>query len=147
MLDFQIRKWDERSSGLNMGLCPGKYIGRQSRNEAIFIVESSFGCIEPTIKECSALFSNKYSHWGVTEILKDEWSEIISRLGLLKAEAVRASSPEALLKALPSSAILESEFKLQFEINRNGLRSLLDQLLPWLQKALLEHNSVSILGL
>ena len=49
--------------------------GKQSRDQAIFIAEKSFACIEPTIKECSIQFSKKYSHWGVTEILRDEWSE------------------------------------------------------------------------
>jgi hypothetical protein len=147
MLDFQIKTWDERMGGLNMGLCPGKYIGRQSRNEAIFIPEGAFGCIEPTIKECSAHFSRKYSHWGITEIPRDEWTEVIQMLGVLQAEAARASSPEELLKALPLPETMELEFKLHFEVNRNGLCNLLDQLLAWLQKTLREDNSISVLGL
>jgi hypothetical protein len=147
MLDFRIRKWDERNGGLFMGLCPGKYGGKQSFDQAIFIAEKSFACIEPIIKECSIPFSRKYSHWGVTEILRDEWSEIIPRLRTLKMEATRASSPEELLKSLPSSETFESEFRLHFEMNRNGLCGLIDQLMLWIEKTLHEGNSVSILGI
>ena len=147
MLDFQIKRWNERSGGLNVGLCPGRYSGQRSRDEAIFIAESSFSCIEPTIKECSLLFSRKYSHWGVTEILQDEWSEIIPRLETLREDAARSSIPGELLGALPPSEILESEFRLHFEINRKGLLGLLDELIAWLQSALRKDKSVSILGL
>lgn len=147
MLDFRIRKWDERNGGLFIGLCPGKYSGKQSNDQAIFIAEKSFGCIEPTIKECSIQFSKKYSHWGVSEIMQDEWSGIIPKLRTLKEEAKRASSPEELLKALPPSDTFESEFMLHFELNRNGLCDLIDQLLPWIEKALHEDHSVSILGI
>lgn len=147
MLDFQIRKWDERNGGLFMGLCPGKYSGKKSRDHAIFIAENSFGCIEPTIKECSVQFSRKYSHWGVTEVLRDEWYEIIPRLKTLKGAVMRASNPEELRKALSQSEALESEFNLHFEMNRNGLCALIDQLLPWIEKTLHEDCSVSILGL
>ncbi|HWA93832.1 MAG TPA: hypothetical protein VG844_04460 [Terracidiphilus sp.] len=129
-----------------MGLCPGKFSGKQSRDQAIFIAENSFGCIEPTIKECSVQFSRKYSHWGVTEVLRDEWSEIIPKLKILKEEAMRASSPEELLKVLSPSEVFESEFNLHFVMNRNGLCALIDQLLPWVEKTLHEDDSVSILG-
>jgi hypothetical protein len=147
MLDFRIRKWDERDGGLFLGLCPGKYGGQQSHDQAIFIAEKSFGCIEPTIKECSVLFSRKYSHWGVTEILRDEWSEIIPRLRTLKAEAAGASTPEELLKAFSPSEIIESDFRLHFETNRKDFCGLLDQLLPWIEQRLHEYESVSILGI
>jgi hypothetical protein len=147
MLDFRIRKWDERNGGLFMGLCPGEYGGKQSQDQAIFIAEKSFACIEPILKECSVHFSRKYSHWGVTEILRDEWSEIIPRLRTLKVKVTRASSSEELLEFLPPSETFELEFTLHFEMNRIGLCGLIDQLLPWIERTLHEDSSISILGI
>ena len=147
MLDFRIRKWDELNGGLFMGLCPGKYCGKPSRDRAIFISENTFKCIEPTIKECSAHFSRPYSHWGVTEISADEWSEMIPKLRALKEEAKRASGPEELLKTLSRSGSSESELELYLEMNRNELCGLIDQLLPWIEKTLHEDYSISILGI
>jgi hypothetical protein len=147
MLDFRIQKWTERTSGLMMGLCPGKYVGERSREQAIYIAERSFGCIELTIRECSVPFSRKYSHWGKTEIFRDEWSEIVPRLKVLKVAAIQASSPEELLKVLPSSEPIKSEFRQDFEMNRSGLCDLIDQLLFWIENTLKEYHSISVLGI
>lgn len=85
---------------------------------------------------------------GVSQkFLQDEWSEIIPRLETLREDAARSSIPGELLGALPPSEILESEFRLHFEINRKGLLGLLDELIAWLQSALRKDKSVSILGL
>lgn len=146
MLDFTIRNWDERRSGLSIGLCPGKYVGKESRSGSIFISESSFACMESTIKECSAPLSKNYSHWGVTEIPRSEWVEIISRLERLRSGVLAASSYAEALPLLPRLNFIEEAFTEDFETSKIGLSTLISNLNRWADKTLLQHDSISVLG-
>jgi hypothetical protein len=147
MLDFRIKILGQGAEGMNMGLCPGVYAGKESMQHAIFIAEVPFSFLESSIRRLSSRYARSYSHWGVTEIPRHEWFEIIVEWESLKTTVASVVTFEEISELFPMSEAVLDDFKNDFEENRRRLLSMIDQLLEWLRTTLSKHDSVSILGI
>jgi hypothetical protein len=130
-----------------MGLCPGVYAGKESRQSTLYVAESAFGFLEPSIGKHSPDYTRGYSHWGVTEILRPEWQDIIQDWERLRSNVAAARTVQDVGSFCVMPKELENEFKETFEVNKTGLLNLIDQLIDWLRTKLSTHGQVSVIGI
>ena len=147
MIDFSLRTEDQRVGALNMGLCPGVYAGKESRPSTLYVAESAFGFLEPSIRRHSPEYARGYSHWGVTEILRAEWQNIIQDWERLRSNIAAARTVQDVGRFCVMPKELEDEFKETFEVNKTGFLNLIDQLIDWLRTKLSTHGQVSVIGI
>ena len=147
MIDFDLKTVDQKIGGLNMGLCPGAFTGKESLQSTVYVAESAFSFLEPSIRKHSPAFARAYSHWGVTEILRPEWQNIIQDWERVRGNLAAAKTAQDLGSFCVIPRELENEFEERFEAGKTGLLNLLDQLIDWLRVTLSTHDQVSVLGI
>lgn len=87
------------------------------------------------------------SHWGVTEVTRDEWLSIIEDWhGIARSLEVAATSHDFAEPRVLFSYDSE-DFSQNFEVSKASLLRLFDELIAWLRHALADHTSISILGI
>jgi hypothetical protein len=130
-----------------MGLCPGLYQGKLSRDEAINIAEGAFSFLEPGIKRHCPSYALRYAHWGVTEISRQEWIAIFDEWERLKVnlEAARLTPHLGILRFVVKD--VRSEFVKDFDRNRVRLSRIIGRLTDWMRAELLVHEHISVLGI
>ena len=144
MIDFSLGTAEQKARGLNIGLSPGVYAGKSSHQGALYVSESAFIFLESSIKRHSIKYAKPYSHWGITEISRQEWNYIISDWQQLKEDVAAATNAHELGVDLKE---LGREFNNGFEENKYALLTMIDQLIDWLHSTLRTHEQVSILGI
>jgi hypothetical protein len=119
-MDFRLKKLKWGNGGLNMGLCPGPYRGDFMPDNAIHIAEDAFWFLEPGIKKHCAQYSRPYAHYGVTEVYRQEWSEILREWERLSVDLGTAKLTPHLeiLRFIPEDA--RKIFVRDFDRNRVG---------------------------
>ena len=75
-MDFSLKTSSELTGSMVMELLPGPYDGRVNNDEAIFIGDEAFEFLEPSIRQFCPAFG-EYAHWGVTEVTRDQWKDIL----------------------------------------------------------------------
>ncbi len=130
-----------------MGLCPGAYGGTESVQTTIYIAETAFLFLEPSIRKYSAGYARNYSHWGVTEILRSDWENIIQDWKRLRSSVAMARTVHDVGSFCAISKEIENEFKDAFEVNKNGLLNMIDQLTDWFRAKLTTHAEISVIGI
>jgi hypothetical protein len=146
MIDFSLKAANQRVGGLNIGLCPGTYIGKESFQNSLYLTETAFNFLEPSIRKHSPGYARAYSHWGVTKIPRAEWGNILLDWDTLRTGIETANTAQEVGNFCSMSNELENEFKNGFETNKTGLLHMIDELNAWLRTKLSSHDQISILG-
>lgn len=146
MIDFRLKSRNEKIGGQNIGLCPGGYPGKGSIQNSLYVTESAFRFLEPSVRSHSPAFGRAYSHWGITTITRAEWRKILLDWDTLKAGIAAANTPEQVGDFF-SSEKLKSEFREEFEANKIGLLRMIDELNSWFRDELSSNDKISILGI
>jgi hypothetical protein len=146
MIDFRLKSANEKIGGQNIGLCPGAYAGKGSIHNSLYLTETAFRVLEPSVRSHSLAYGRPYSHWGITTITRSEWRKILLDWDKLKAGIAAATTPEQ-VGAFFSSEKLKSEFQEEFEANKIGLLRMIDELNFWFRDELSSHDKISILGI
>jgi len=145
-MDFRLKKLKAGRIGLNMGLCPGSYRGRESHNDAVYIAEDSFCFLEPGIRKHCARYAG-YAHWGVTAASRGEWLLILAEWERLRTDLNAASltTDLAILRVVMKET--RKLFLRDFNRNRVKLSKMIGESITWMRAELIEHDQVSILGI
>jgi hypothetical protein len=146
MIDFSVKAANRRVGGLNIGLCPGTYTGKQSIQNSLYLTETAFSFLEPSIRNHSPAYARPYGHWGVTKIPRAEWGNILLDWDTLRTDIEAANTAQEVGNFCSMSDELENEFKKGFEANKTGLLHMIDELNAWLRAKLSNHDQISILG-
>lgn len=125
-------------------LLPGRYEGRCWNERSVFVEEETWGYIEPIIQ----LVAPQYGHYSFADVPVDEWREAISRLRAV-ADEVRSAQNIA---QLPSDigffySTSRREFAAAFRENRKALVAFIDELCTWIERQLLTHETIAVLGI
>ena len=146
-MDFRLKKLKRGYGGLNMGLGPGPYRDDPMPDNAIHITEHAFWFLEPGIKKHCAQYSRPYAHYGVTEVSREEWSEVFREWeGLsVQLEAAKLTPHLEILRFIPKDA--RRIFVRDFDRNRVGLSRMIGLLNDWMRAELITEEQISILGI
>lgn len=144
MIDFRLKTAGQKVGGLNVGLCPGQYEGKRSHQQTLYLTENTFSFVESTIRNYSPKYAKPYSHWGITEISRKEWENIIQGWSQLKRNIAMAKNAQDMGI---NSKDLEKEFSDDFEKNKAALLNMIEELSNWLLLMLKAHEEISILGI
>ena len=146
-MDFRLKKLKRGYGGLNMGLGPGPYRGDPMPDDAIHIAEDAFWFLELGIKKHCAQYSRPYAHYGVTEVSREEWSEILREWeGLsVQLEAAKLTPQLEILRVVPKDT--RKMFIRDFDRNRRGLSKMIGLLSEWMRAELITGEQISILGI
>lgn len=144
MIDFSLGTAGQKARGLNIALSPGKYADKSSQQHALYVSENAFIFLESSIKRHSPKYAKPYSHWGITEISRQEWNYIISDWQQLKKDVAAATNAHELGIDLKE---LGREFDNGFDENKSALLAMIDQVIHWLHLTLRTYEQVSILGI
>ena len=147
MMDFRLKKLKPGHGGLNMGICPGIYGGAESWADSIHIAEDSFWFLELGIKKHCRLYARPDAHYGVTEITREEWSEILGEWDKLRTELDSASLTTDLPVLRLVMKDVRKTFVRDFKRNCVGLSKLIGQLCEWMRTELVAHEYISVLGI
>jgi hypothetical protein len=145
-MDCRLKKLKAGHIGLNLGLCPGTYRGRESHEAAIHIAEASFCFLEPGIRRHCPRYAG-YAHWGVTAISREEWFKILDEWEQLKQglDVATLTTDLQILRAIMKNA--RREFIRDFDRNRAKLSKMIAQLVPWMRTELIEYEHITVLGI
>jgi hypothetical protein len=146
-MDFRLKKLKPGHTGLNMGLCPGAYKGVESCADSIHIAEASFWFLEIGIKKHCKLYARPYAHYGVTEISRKEWCEILSEWDTLgkNLDAASLTTDPPVLRLVMKD--VRKTFVKDFKKNCAGLSKLIDQLTKWMWAELAAQEYISVHGI
>ncbi|HLJ86503.1 MAG TPA: hypothetical protein VKZ53_06750 [Candidatus Angelobacter sp.] len=147
MIAFNLKTGAQKHGGLNIGLCPGIYEGKQSREKCIYVSEAAFGFLEPDMRKHSSKFARPYSHWGITEISRDEWQAILRNWNLLRQEFAMANTIEEICHIHPVGLDRKDEFGNDFDRNKFALLKMIDELSDWVSVRLVENDQITVLGI
>jgi hypothetical protein len=103
--------------------------------------------LELGIKKHCAQYSRPYAHYGVTEVSREEWSEILREWeGLsVQLEAAKLTPQLEILRVVPKDT--RKMFIRDFDRNRRGLSKMIGLLSEWMRAELITGEQISILGI
>jgi len=142
MINFELLRDPPKPRGLRMELS----LAASSSESSVWVGEAAFGLLEPSVKEHCVGYK-EFSHWGVTEIRREEWSEIRKDWQGLAAALERATAASDYTgRACRWSSEASREFAENFSAVRSGLLQLISELSAWIEDAMESHQSVFLRG-
>ena len=114
---------------------------------AIHVSEDVFWFLEPSIQRHSVQYSRPYSHYGVTEVVREEWIEILNEWNSLKINLKSAMlTPQVgILRFIPRDS--RTRFVRDFDRNRIGPSRMISRLDDWMRTRLVDHEQVTVIGI
>jgi hypothetical protein len=147
MMDFRLKKLKPGHTGLNMCLCPGIYKGVESRADSIHIAEDPFWFLEIGIKTHCTPYARPFAHYGVTEIPRKAWCEILGEWDALGKSLDAASLTTDLPVLRLVMKDVRKTFVKDFKRNCAGLSKLIEQLTDWMRAELAAQEYISVHGI
>ena len=146
-MDFRLKKLRRGHCGLNIGFGPGPFLGDPMPENAIHVSEDVFWLLEPSIQRHSVQYSRPYSHYGVTEVVREEWIEILNEWNSLKINLKSAMlTPQVgILRFIPRDS--RTRFVRDFDRNRIGPSRMISRLDDWMRTRLVDHEQVTVIGI
>jgi hypothetical protein len=145
MIDLELRRTRPQHKGLNVELSPGR--PPTSPSASAWVSEDAFGFLEPSVKRLCSNY-REMSHWGVTEVRREEWLVIAEDWRRLALALDRADSP---LDYADDVWLFSDEAKLEFSENfsalKIGLSKLIGDLDNWIYRTVTEHECIFIKGI
>ncbi|HEX7153350.1 MAG TPA: hypothetical protein VF618_17825 [Thermoanaerobaculia bacterium] len=125
-------------------LLPGKYRGECWNEGSAYIAEETWGYIEPVIEALEP----RYDHYAFVDVPAAKWREIVDELRVLAAKVATAQK----VAQLPDGVgffyrTSRSDFAATFTNNRNALVAFIRELCLWVERQLLKHEFIAVLGI
>ena len=130
-----------------MALCPGTYAGTSSLQTSLYVEETAFSFLEPSIRKRSVAYARSYSHWGIMEIHREEWIDILQDWRQLGSNVTSTKTIQEFRSLCSVSERLAIEFNEAFEINKTNLLKMIDQLIDWCRSELRSHDQICVIGI
>ena len=125
-------------------LLPGGYKNKCWNEKSVFLDEENFGFVERIIEE----WVEKYDHYSFVEVNAQRWEGIVGQLLLMRNRVHQAKTADELDGHVGFFfADTRDSFAKHFDQNKQGLETMLYDLVEWIRKTLREHERISILGL
>jgi hypothetical protein len=144
-MDFRLKKLKRGHGGLNMGLCPGPYLGDIMPDNAIHIAEDPFWFLEPAILRHS-LYTRSH-HYGVAEVSCKEWGRILEEWKELQRLLLKAQIPLDIPVLREAPRYARKAFVRDFRRNCAGLAKMIGLLENWFGAELESNDQVFIAGI
>ena len=113
---------------------------------SVWVGEDAFGFLEPSISKYCAGYK-EFSHWGVTEVKRQEWLAIKEEWQRLAAKLERASTPRDYNETIwLQSQEAKRELSENFDGIRSGLSPLISGLSEWIESTLATRQSIFLKG-
>jgi hypothetical protein len=112
-----------------------------------WVSEDAFGFLEPSVQKYCAGYK-EFSHWGLTEIRREEWLAIKEDWQRLAAKAARANTASEYnenvwLQSDGARNVLNENFSAV----RSGLPQLVSQLSDWVESAMSGRQGIFLKGI
>jgi hypothetical protein len=144
MINFELRCDRPKDRGLRMELSSTPTV--EPSTSSVWVGEDAFGFLEPSISKYCAGYK-EFSHWGVTEIRRQEWLAIKQDWHRLAAKLERAStSREYNETAWLQSQEAKRELSENFDDIKSGLSLLIPGLSEWIEGVLATQQSIFLRG-
>jgi hypothetical protein len=145
MIIFGFQRDRPKHKGLTMELSSDA--SSTPHTSSAWIAEDAFSFLEPSIqKYCAG--NKEFSHWGLTEIRREEWLAIKEDWQRLAAKAARANTAgeyneSVWLQSEEAKRVLNENFSAV----RSGLPQLISQLSDWVESAMTGRQSIFLKGI
>jgi hypothetical protein len=144
MINFCLMTKDQVTSGLVIELSPYP-VGALASPESVFVSEAAFGFLEPSIrKHCSRY--TEMSHWGITEVDREEWLAVIAEWNLVETDLAKAVAFEDYSRPRFLFSDVAGDFQEHFGSYREPLLALIAGLRSWFQGTLTSTASIAVKG-
>jgi energy-coupling factor transporter ATP-binding protein EcfA2 len=139
-----IKNKSELEGTVYIELLPGAYHGICWNEGSIFFEEEAFGYLELAMQKHAL----EYNRYAFTEIRLDTWLEIIEELNGLKLLVQTAQSVSNLRDHVGFIfQNSEGRFAEHFQINKDALVGVIEELCAWIEAKTRVHGCVTVLGL
>jgi hypothetical protein len=143
MSEFRIKMLEDVHSGLTFEIAAGDKERGVRRKDSIYIDEDVFGYIEQVIRgRCP-----KLAHWGITEIPRANWLDIVSDLSMLQGALASGKSIEDVITLGFVFEHLKADFSANFDVYKIALVEFITRLCEWIHRQIESNDILTVYGI